>query len=52
VRFLYWYEHLNSSDYYFDGVQFGTLTNVMPTNEQPFHENVNVVGVTYIYRWQ
>ena len=52
VRFLYWYEHLNSSDYYFDGVQFGTLTNVMPTNEQPFHENVNVVGVSYIYRWQ
>ena len=52
VRFLYWYEHLNSSDYYFDGVQFGTLTNVTPTNEQPFHENVNVVGISYIYRWQ
>jgi len=52
VRFLYWFEHLNSSDYYFDGVQFGTLTNVMPTNEQPYHENVNVVGISYIYRWQ
>lgn len=52
LRFLYWYEHLNSSDYYFDGVQFGTLTNVAPTNEQPVHENVNVVGVSYVYRWQ
>jgi MtrB/PioB family decaheme-associated outer membrane protein len=52
LRFLYWYEHLNSSDYYFDGVQFGTLTNVVPTNEQPYHENVNVIGISYIYRWQ
>ncbi len=52
VRVLYWFSHLDSSDYVYDGMQFGTLTNVMPTNEQPFHYNVHVIGVSYIYRWQ
>lgn len=52
VRVLYWYQDLKSNDYIYDGMQFGTLTNVMPTNEQPFNYNVNVVGVSYIYRWQ
>ncbi len=52
VRVLYWYQHLRSNDYVYDGMQFGTLTNVIPTNEQPFNYNVHVVGVTYIYRWQ
>ena len=52
VRVLYWYEHLNSSDYVYDGMQFGSLTNIIPTNEQPFHYNVHVIGVSYIYRWQ
>jgi hypothetical protein len=36
----------------YDGMQFGTLTNIMPTNEKPFHFNVHVIGVTYLYRWQ
>lgn len=52
VRLLYWFQHLTSSDYVYDGMQFGTLTNVIPTNEQPFHYNVHVVGVSYVYRWQ
>jgi MtrB/PioB family decaheme-associated outer membrane protein len=52
VRLLYWFQHLDSSDYMYDGMQFGTLTNIMPTNEQPFHYNVHVVGLSYIYRWQ
>jgi MtrB/PioB family decaheme-associated outer membrane protein len=52
IRLLYWFEHLRSNDYVYDGMQFGTLTNVMPTNEQPFHYNVHVVGLSYIYRWQ
>jgi hypothetical protein len=51
-RVLYWYQHLRSNDYVYDGMQFGTLTNVIPTNEQPFNYNVHVVGVTYIYHWQ
>lgn len=52
VRLLYWYQHLKSNDYVYDGMQFGTLTNVIPTNEQPFNYNVHVVGLSYIYRWQ
>jgi MtrB/PioB family decaheme-associated outer membrane protein len=52
IRVLYWFSHLDSSDYVYDGMQFGTLTNIIPTNEQPFHYNVHVVGVSYIYRWQ
>ena len=52
MRLLYWYQHLTSSDYIYDGMQFGTLTNVIPTSEQPFHYNVHVVGVSYVYRWQ
>lgn len=52
IRLLYWYEHLTSNDYVYDGMQFGTLTNIMPTNEQPFHFNVHVIGVSYLYRWQ
>jgi MtrB/PioB family decaheme-associated outer membrane protein len=52
IRVLYWYEHLTSNDYVYDGMQFGTLTNVIPTNEQPFHYNVHVIGISYLYRWQ
>ena len=52
VRVLYWSQHLRSNDYVYDGMQFGTLTNVIPTNEQPFNYNVHVVGFTYIYHWQ
>lgn len=52
LRVLYWYQHLRSNDYVYDGMQFGTLTNVLPTDEQPFNYNVHVVGVTYIYRFR
>ena len=52
VRLTYWYQHLKSNDYVYDGLQFGSLTNVMPTNQQPFNYNVHVVGFSYVYRWQ
>ncbi len=52
IRLTYWYQHLKSNDYVYDGMQFGSLTNVMPTSEQPFNYNVHVVGLSYIYRWQ
>jgi len=52
VRLLYWYQHLTNSDYVYDGMQYGTVTSVMPTNQQPFHYNVNVVALSYLYRWQ
>jgi MtrB/PioB family decaheme-associated outer membrane protein len=52
VRLLYWFQRLKSTDYAFDGMQFGTITSVIPTNEQAPNYKVNVVGVSYIYRWQ
>ena len=33
-------------------LQYGTGTNYLPTNEQPWNYNVSVIGVSYIYRWQ
>ena len=52
VRLLYWFQRLRSTDYAFDGMQFGTITSVIPTNEQSPNYKVHVVGVSYIYRWQ
>jgi hypothetical protein len=52
LRGLYWYQHLNTSDYSYAGMQYGTITSVMPTNEQAPRYNVNVIGLSYIYRWQ
>jgi hypothetical protein len=33
-------------------MQFGTITSVIPTNEQAPNYKVHVIGVSYIYRWQ
>jgi len=52
IRGLYWYQHLNSTDFAYDGMQYGTITSVIPTNEVSPHYNVHVVGLSYIYRWQ
>ncbi len=52
VRLIYWYQHMKTTDYAFDGTQFGTITSVLPTNEQAANYNVNVVGLSYIYKWQ
>lgn len=52
IRALYWYQHLNTSDYSYAGMQYGTITSVMPTNEQAPRYNVNVIGLSYIYHWQ
>ena len=40
------------TDYAYDGMQYGTITSVMPTNEQAPDYNVSVVGLSYVYRWQ
>jgi hypothetical protein len=52
IRALYWYQHLNTSDYSYAGMQYGTITSVMPTNEQAPRYNVNVIGLSYTYHWQ
>jgi MtrB/PioB family decaheme-associated outer membrane protein len=48
VRVAYAYQHMNSSDWVYEGMQFGSLSAQLPTSEQPFHYSQNVIGVSYI----
>ena len=48
VRVSYQFQHLQSSDYAYDGMQYGTLTNVMPTNKTAPNYNVHVFGISYV----
>ena len=41
---------LRSSDFAYDGMQFGTGTEQLPTNEQPFSYSLAVFGVSFIHR--
>jgi len=52
LRFFYWYQHLASTDFAYDGMQYGTLTQIIPTSEKAPNYNVSVVGVSYIYRFR
>ncbi len=52
VRAFYWWQKLDITEYMYDGMQYGTITSVMPTNETAPNYNVSVVGISYIYRWQ
>jgi MtrB/PioB family decaheme-associated outer membrane protein len=49
VRVGYSYWHMKSTDYAYDGMQYGGLSNVLPTNEQAPNYSVSAVGVSYIY---
>ncbi len=52
LRLFYWYQHLSTTDYAYDGMQYGTITSVMPTNQTSPSYNVSVIGLSYIYHWQ
>lgn len=52
VDAFYWYAHLKSKDYAYDGMQFGSITNVMPSLETAPGYNLSVIGVSYTYHWQ
>ena len=49
IRFMYGFDHLFSKDYIYDGMQYGSLRGVLPTNEQSPIYNVHTVGVSYVY---
>jgi MtrB/PioB family decaheme-associated outer membrane protein len=50
LGFQYWYQHLYSSDYYYNLYQNGYYTTgVMPTNQQAPSYNINVFSVAYTY---
>ena len=50
VGIRYMYQHLNSSDYYYNGYQAGyTPVNVLPTNQTSGSYNVYVIAASYTY---
>jgi MtrB/PioB family decaheme-associated outer membrane protein len=48
VRVAYTYQRMKSADWAYEGMQFGSLSGILPSNEQPFNYSVNVVGVSYV----
>jgi MtrB/PioB family decaheme-associated outer membrane protein len=51
-RMLYSYQRLkSSSDFAYEGLQFGSQTGVAPTNERVPTYSVHAVGVSYVYRF-
>lgn len=52
IRAFFWWQKLRVDDYAYAGTQYGTITSVMPTNEQVPDYNVSVVGLSYVYRWR
>lgn len=48
LRIAYSYLHMKSNDLAYEGMQFGSLAGVLPSNEQPFNYAVSVFGVSYV----
>ncbi len=50
LRVTYAYLHMTSADFAYEGMQIGpgTLSGVLPSNEQPFNYGVNAVGLSYV----
>lgn len=51
-RVGYTYARLKVTDYAYDGMQFGGLSGVLPTNELAPNYTVNVVAVSYQYTFR
>jgi hypothetical protein len=50
LRLAYAYLRMTSADFAYEGMQFGngTISGVLPTNEQPFNYNVHVATASYV----
>jgi len=48
LRVAYSYLRMRSDDWVYEGMQFGSLSGVLPTNEQPFNYGVSIFGVSYV----
>jgi MtrB/PioB family decaheme-associated outer membrane protein len=52
VRLLYSYQHLKSTpDYALQGMQYGSMTAILPTLETTPKYTVHALGVSYVYRF-
>jgi hypothetical protein len=52
VRFSVLHKRLRSSDFAYAGAQVGSLTSIIPTNEQAPNYAVTVVGVSFVHNFQ
>ena len=48
LRVSYAYMRMTSSDLAYEGMQIGSVSTLLPTNEQPFNYSVSVVGISYV----
>jgi MtrB/PioB family decaheme-associated outer membrane protein len=51
IRVRYIYARMKAVDWAYDGMQFGTGTNYLPTNEQAPNFRAQAIGVSYIYKF-
>jgi len=51
LNFLAAYARLKTSDFAYDGMQFGTGTEQLPTVEQPYDYSTAVFGISYLHRF-
>jgi MtrB/PioB family decaheme-associated outer membrane protein len=51
VRVGYFYSHLHSVDWAYDGMQYGGLAPVLPSHEQSPNYSVHAIGITYLFRF-
>ena len=52
LRLGYLYQQMRSTDWAYDGLQFGGLAGVLPTLEQAPRYTVQTVGVSFIYSFR
>lgn len=52
VRVGYRYQHMTSSDWAYDGLQYGGLAGVLPTNELAPNYTVHTVNVAYTHSFR
>ena len=45
-------QRLKSTDYAYDGMQFGTGANYLPTLQHAPNHTVHVIGVSYVARFR
>ncbi len=50
LRVPYTYSHMTSSDWIYEAIQtrIGTLSGVLPSNEQPFNYKVNAFALSHL----
>lgn len=51
LRMFYMFQRLMATDYAYDGMQYGTGTNYLPSNEKAPSYGVHAAGISLIYKF-